>query len=174
MKKTKLIFGTVLLVSAALLFAQESTEPAAATAPATEAVTVTPENSTDALIAELKDAASRDAGLSAFASAIENSPVDPALIKDGVTILAFDSEASGADAVDNIGDYIVAGKITKDDLFTKSSLQTLSGKELPVQIINDKFVVNGVEVVSADAVATDSVVVHKIAKPFETNLVSLN
>lgn len=64
----------------------------------------------------------------------------------------------------------MVGKITKDDLFTKSSLQTLSGKELPVQIINDKFVVNGVEVVSADALTTDSVIVHKIAKPFESNL----
>lgn len=169
MKKTKLIVGTVLLVSAALLFAQESTESTAGTASVTEVVTEISENSTDALIAELKDASSQDASLSAFASAIENSPVDSALIKDGVTILTFDSEVIGGDAVDNIGDYIVVGKIMKDDLFTKSSLQTLSGKELPVQIINDKFVVNGIEVVSTDAVTTDSIVVHKIAKPFEKN-----
>ena len=37
-------------------------------------------------------------------------------------------------------------------------------------ILGDKFVVNGVEVVSADALTTDSVIVHKIAKPFESNL----
>lgn len=162
MKKTKLFIGTVLLVTAAVLFAQESTETTAASA--TEGIS----NAT--IVAELKDAAASDASLSAFAAAVENSPVDSALVKDGITVLAFDSGASDATAVENIGDYIVVGKITKDDLFTKSSLQTLSGKELPVQIINDKFVVNGVEVVSADALTTDSVVVHKIAKPFESNL----
>ncbi|MBO8457212.1 MAG: fasciclin domain-containing protein [Spirochaetes bacterium] len=162
MKKTKLFIGTVLLVTAAVLFAQESTETTAASA--TEGIS----NAT--IVAELKDAAASDASLSAFAAAVENSPVDSALIKDGITVLVFDSGASDATAVENIGDYIVVGKITKDDLFTKSSLQTLSGKELPVQIINDKFVVNGVEVVSADALTTDSVIVHKIAKPFESNL----
>lgn len=162
MNKTKLFIGTVLLVTAAVLFAQESTETTAASA--TEGIS----NAT--IVAELKDAAANDASLSVFATAVENSPVDSALIKDGITVLVFDSGASDATAVENIGDYIVAGKITKDDLFTKSSLQTLSGKELPVQIINDKFVVNGVEVVSADALTTDSVVVHKIAKPFESNL----
>lgn len=166
MKKTKLFIGTVLLVTAAVLFAQESTETTAASA--TE--TATEGISNAVIVAELKDAAANDASLSAFAAAVENSPVDSALIKDGITVLAFDSGASDATAVENIGDYIVVGKITKDDLFTKSSLQTLSGKELPVQIINDKFVVNGVEVVSADALTTDSVVVHKIAKPFESNL----
>lgn len=162
MKKTKLFIGTVLLVTAAVLFAQESTETTAASA--TEGIS----NAT--IVAELKDAAASDASLSAFAAAVENSPVDSALVKDGITVLAFDSGASDATAVENIGDYIVVGKITKDDLFTKSSLQTLSGKELPVQIINEKFVVNGVEVVSADALTTGSVVVHKIAKPFESNL----
>lgn len=162
MNKTKLFIGTVLLVTAAVLFAQESTETTAASA--TEGIS----NAT--IVAELKDAAASDASLSAFAAAVENSPVDSALIKDGITVLAFDSGASDATAVENIGDYIVVGKITKDDLFTKSSLQTLSGKELPVQIINEKFVVNGVEVVSADALTTDSVIVHKIAKPFESNL----
>lgn len=162
MNKTKLFIGTVLLVTAAVLFAQESTETTAASA--TEGIS----NAT--IVAELKDAAANDASLSVFATAVENSPVDSALIKDGITVLVFDSGASDATAVENIGDYIVAGKITKDDLFTKSSLQTLSGKELPVQIINDKFVVNGVEVVSADALTTDSVVFHKIAKPFESNL----
>ena len=166
MKKTKLFIGTVLLVTAAVLFAQESTETTAAssTETATEGI------SNAVIVAELKDAAANDASLSVFATAVENSPVDSALIKDGITVLAFDSGASDATAVENIGDYIVVGKITKDDLFTKSSLQTLSGKELPVQIINEKFVVNGVEVVSADALTTDSVIVHKIAKPFESNL----
>lgn len=162
MNKTKLFIGTVLLVTAAVLFAQESTETTAASA--TEGI------SNAVIVAELKDAAASDVSLSAFAAAVENSPVDSALIKDGITVLAFDSGASDATAVENIGDYIVVGKITKEDLFTKSSLQTLSGKELPVQIINDKFVVNGVEVVSADALTTGSVVVHKIAKPFESNL----
>ena len=166
MNKTKLFIGTVLLVTAAVLFAQESTETTAASA--TE--TATEGISNAIIVAELKDAAANDASLSVFATAVENSPVDSALIKDGITVLAFDSGASDATAVENIGDYIVVGKITKDDLFTKSSLQTLSGKELPVQIINDKFVVNGVEVVSADALTTDSVIVHKIAKPFESNL----
>lgn len=166
MKKTKLFIGTVLLVTAAVLFAQESTETTAASA--TE--TATEGISNAVIVAELKDAAANDASLSVFATAVENSPVDSALVKDGITVLAFDSGASDATAVENIGDYIVVGKITKDDLFTKSSLQTLSGKELPVQIINEKFVVNGVEVVSADALTTDSVVVHKIAKPFESNL----
>lgn len=166
MSKTKLFIGTVLLVTAAVLFAQESTETTAASA--TE--TATEGISNAVIVAELKDAAANDASLSVFATAVENSPVDSALIKDGITVLAFDSGASDATAVENIGDYIVVGKITKDDLFTKSSLQTLSGKELPVQIINDKFVVNGVEVVSADALTTDSVIVHKIAKPFESNL----
>ena len=166
MNKTKLFIGTVLLVTAAVLFAQESTETTAASA--TE--TATEGISNAVIVAELKDAAANDASLSVFATAVENSPVDSALIKDGITVLAFDSGASDATAVENIGDYIVVGKITKDDLFTKSSLQTLSGKELPVQIINDKFVVNGVEVVSADALTTDSVIVHKIAKPFESNL----
>lgn len=166
MNKTKLFIGTVLLVTAAVLFAQESTETTAASATktATEGI------SNAVIVAELKDAAANDASLSVFATAVENSPVDSALIKDGITVLAFDSGASDATAVENIGDYIVVGKIAKDDLFTKSSLQTLSGKELPVQIINDKFVVNGVEVASADALTTDSVIVHKIAKPFESNL----
>ena len=166
MNKTKLFIGTVLLVTAAVLFAQESTETTAASA--TE--TATEGISNAIIVAELKDAAANDASLSVFATAVENSPVDSALIKYGITVLAFDSGASDATAVENIGDYIVVGKITKDDLFTKSSLQTLSGKELPVQIINDKFVVNGVEVVSADALTTDSVIVHKITKPFESNL----
>lgn len=166
MNKTKLFIGTVLLVTAAVLFAQESTETTAASA--TE--TATEGISNAVIVAELKDAAASDVSLSVFATAVENSPVDSALIKDGITVLAFDSGASDAATVENIGDYIVVGKITKDDLFTKSSLQTLSGKELPVQIINDKFVVNGVEVASADALTTDSVIVHKIAKPFESNL----
>ena len=137
MNKTKLFIGTVLLVTAAVLFAQESTETTAASA--TE--TATEGISNAVIVAELKDAAASDVSLSVFATAVENSPVDSALIKDGITVLAFDSGASDATAVENIGDYIVVGKITKDDLFTKSSLQTLSGKELPVQIINDKFVV---------------------------------
>lgn len=158
MKKTKLIFGAVLLVAAAVLFAQESTENAAEAA-----VAATETTEVAAVVEDLKEAAAGDASLSAYVTAIENSPVDPAMIQDGVTILAVDS-------AENIGDYIVVGKVTGDDLLTKSSLKTLSGKEIPVQVVNDKFVVNGTEIVSADAVTTDTVVVHKLAGSFEAAL----
>lgn len=167
MKKTKLIFGAVLLVAAAVLFAQESTENAAEAA-----VAATETTEVAAVVEDLKEAAAGDASLSAYVTAIENSPVDPAMIQDGVTILAVDSAENTSDSAlsENIGDYIVVGKVTGDDLLTKSSLKTLSGKEIPVQVVNDKFVVNGTEIVSADAVTTDTVVVHKLAGSFEAAL----
>lgn len=174
MKKTKMIFGAVLLVFGAFSFAQEVTENTVESASVAETVVEATEES--GVIAELKDVVADDSTLSAYAAAIENSPVDPSLIEDGITILACDLVAENADGVSsaNIGDYIIPGKITADELFTKSSLKTISGKELPVQIINNKFVVNGIELVATDSVTTESIAVHKLAKPFDSNLLGLN
>ena len=63
---------------------------------------------------------------------------------------------------ETITDYVINGRLTTGALFIRKYVTTLSGKQLPVQIQNNQFMINGVAVTGLDSVSTDSVVVHKL------------
>ncbi|AEE16242.1 fasciclin domain-containing protein [Treponema brennaborense] len=124
---------------------------------------------------ELKEAVENDADLTVFAQALAQADIDASVLEKGVTafIPVDGSEPDAAQLANSITDYLVAGKLTTEELFMKSSITALSGKELPIQIRGNTFTVNGSALVGLDSINTGSIVVHKIAETFTDFRVSI-
>ena len=183
MKKTILTLGVSALVAAAV-FAQEvapslsplgeiSANENAGISSNQEAVS---ENADDKILddgvlsaQEISKSIEEVDGIKVFANILKNSSdkVKDVDSDSGVTVLApIDAIADTEKIIQNISDYIVPEKLTKENLETKSSVQTLSGKTLPVEVKDSAILINNVEVAGLADSADDKVAVLRLANNF--------
>ena len=178
MKKTILTLGVSALVAAAV-FAQEvapslsplgeiSANENAGISSNQEAVS---ENADDKILSaqEISKSIEEVDGIKVFANILKNSSdkVKDVDSDSGVTVLApIDAIADTEKIIQNISDYIVPEKLTNENLETKSSVQTLSGKTLPVEVKDSAILINNVEVAGLADSADDKVAVLRLANNF--------
>lgn len=180
MKRSRWWAPALMIAAAGTVWAQNKTtpngtvslqEPAAITAPA-EGTTKKTSGFTG-ILAELDDTAASQPELSIFVEILEKSGIGNAAFEDGVTLLVPAIEQDISILEETITDYVINGRLTTGDLFIREYVTTLSGKQLPVQIQNNQFMINGVAVTGLDSVSTDSVVVHKLNGLFTDALIGL-
>lgn len=178
MKKTVLTFGVSALVAAAL-FAQEFNPSSSVLGglnakPNTEAGAnqkALSENAADKTLSaqEISKSIEEVDGIKIFASILKNSSdkIQEVASDSGVTVLApIDAIADTGKITQSISDYIVHEKLTKEKLEAKSSVQTLSGKTLPVEVKDSAVLINNVEVAGLAESADDKVAVLRLANNF--------
>lgn len=178
MKKTVLTFGVSALVAAAL-FAQEFNPSSSVLGglnakPNTEAGAnqkVLSENAADKTLSaqEISKSIEEVDGIKIFANILKNSSdkIQKVASDSGVTVLApIDAIADTGKITQSISDYIVPEKLTKENLEAKSSVQTLSGKTLPVEVKDSAVLINNVEVAGLAESADDKVAVLRLANNF--------
>ena len=108
-------------------------------------------------------------GIKIFANILKNSSdkIQEVDSDTGVTVLApIDAIADTGKITQNISDYIVPEKLTKENLEAKSSVQTLSGKTLPVEVNDSAILINHVEVAGLAESADDKVAVLRLTNNF--------
>lgn len=177
MKKTVFTFGVSALV-AAVVFAQEfnpssvfgelNTNVNVETSANNEAAS---ENADDGVLSaqEISKSIEEVDGIKIFASVLKNSSdkIQEVDSDSGVTVLApVDAIADTGKIAQNISDYIVPEKLTKENLEAKSSVQTLSGKTLPVEVKDSAVLINNVEVAGLADSSDDKVAVLRLASNF--------
>lgn len=178
MKKTIFTLGVSALVAASV-FAQEfnpsssvlgelNTKPNAEATANQEALS---ENVEDKTLSaqEISKSIEKVDGIKIFASVLKNSSdkIKEVDSDTGVTVLApIDAIADTGKITQNISDYIVPEKLTKENLEAKSSVQTLSGKTLPVEVKDSAILINNVEVAGLADSADDKVAVLRLANNF--------
>ncbi|WP_296013110.1 fasciclin domain-containing protein [uncultured Treponema sp.] len=178
MKKTVLTLGVSALVAAAV-FAQEFNPSSSALGELSTNANVeasanqesVSENADDKTLSaqEISKSIEEVDGIKVFANILKNSSdkVKDVDSDSGVTVLApIDAIADTEKIVQNISDYIVPEKLTKENLETKSSVQTLSGKTLPVEVKDSAILINNVEVASLADSSDDKVSVLRLANNF--------
>lgn len=178
MKKTVLTFGVSALVAAAL-FAQEFNSSSSVLGglnakPNTEAGAnqeALSENAADKTLSaqEISKSIEEVDGIKIFANILKNSfdKIQEVASDSGVTVLApIDAIADTGKIIQSISDYIVPEKLTKENLEAKSSVQTLSGKTLPVEVKDSAVLINNVEVAGLAESADDKVAVLRLANNF--------
>lgn len=178
MKKTVLTFGVSALVAAAL-FAQEFNPSSSVLGglnekPNTEAGAnqeALSENAADKTLSaqEISKSIEEVDGIKIFANILKNSSdkIQEVASDSGVTVLApIDAIADTGKITQSISDYIVPEKLTKENLEAKSSVQTLSGKTLPVEVKDSAVLINNVEVAGLADSADDKVAVLRLANNF--------
>ncbi len=178
MKKTVLTFGVSALVAAAL-FAQEFNPSSSVLGelnekPNTEAGAnqeALSENAEDKTLSaqEISKSIEEVDGIKIFANILKNSSdkIQEVASDSGVTVLApIDAIADTGKITQSISDYIVPEKLTKENLEAKSSVQTLSGKTLPVEVKDSAVLINNVEVAGLAESADDKVAVLRLANNF--------
>lgn len=177
MKKTVLTLGVSALVAAAV-FAQEfnpSSSVLGELSTSANNATVS-ENADDKTLSaqEISKSIEEVDGIKVFAEVLKNSSdkIQEVASDSGVTVLApIDAIADTGKIAQNISDYIVPEKLTKENLEAKSSVQTLSGKTLPVEVKDSAVLINNVEVAGLSDSADDKVAVLRLANNFnETSL----
>ncbi|TRD21579.1 fasciclin domain-containing protein [Palleronia caenipelagi] len=85
------------------------------------------------------------------------APYDPAFA--GLEPGALEALLNNKDDLNAVLTYhVVAGKVMAGDLADGQMLPTLNGKELPVQIMDGKVMIDGATVVSADVGASNGVI----------------
>jgi len=178
MKKTVLTLGVSALVAAAV-FAQEfnpsssalgelSTNESIEASANQESVS---ENADDKTLSaqEISKSIEEVDGIKVFAEVLKNSSdkIQEVASDSGVTVLApIDAIADTGKIAQNISDYIVPEKLTKENLESKTSVQTLSGKTLPVEVKDSAVLINNVEVAGLADSADDKVAVLRLANNF--------
>lgn len=178
MKKTVLTFGVSALVAAAL-FAQEFNSSSSVLGglnakPNTEAGAnqgALSEKAADKTLSaqEISKSIEEVDGIKIFANILKNSSdkIQEVASDSGVTVLApIDAIADTGKITQSISDYIVPEKLTKENLEAKSSVQTLSGKTLPVEVKDSAVLINNVEVAGLAESADDKVAVLRLANNF--------
>lgn len=178
MKKTVLTFGVSALVAAAL-FAQEFNSSSSVldglnAKQNTEAGAnqkALSENAADKTLSaqEISKSIEEVDGIKIFANILKNSSdkIQEVASDSGVTVLApIDAIADTGKITQSISDYIVPEKLTKENLEAKSSVQTLSGKTLPVEVKDSAVLINNVEVAGLAESADDKVAVLCLANNF--------
>ena len=178
MKKTVLTFGVSALVAAAL-FAQEFNPSSSVLGglnakPNTEAGAnqkALSDNAADKPLSaqEISKSIEEVDGIKIFANILKNSSdkIQEVASDSGVTVRApIDAIADTGKITQSISDYIVPEKLTKENLEAKSSVQTLSGKTLPVEVNDSAVLINNVEVAGLAESADDKVAVLRLANNF--------
>lgn len=185
MKKTIFTLGVSALVAASV-FAQEfnpsssvlgelSTNANVEAAASNETLS---ENAEDKTLSaqEISKSIEEVDGIKIFASVLKNSSdkIQEVASDSGVTVLApIDAIADTGKIAQNISDYIVPEKLTKENLEAKSSVQTLSGKTLPVEVKDSAVLINNVEVAGLADSSDDKVAVLRLANNFSETSVAL-
>ena len=172
MKKTVLTLGVSALVAAAV-FAQEfnpSSSVLGELSTSANNATVS-ENADDKTLSaqEISKSIEEVDGIKVFAEVLKNSSdkIQEVASDSGVTVLApIDAIADTGKIAQNISDYIVPEKLTKENLEAKSSIQTLSGKTLPVEVKDSAVLINNVEVAGLSDSSDDKVAVLRLANNF--------
>jgi len=172
MKKTVLTLGVSALVAAAV-FAQEfnpSSSVLGELSTSANNATVS-ENADDKTLSaqEISKSIEEVEGIKIFANILKNSSdkIQEVASDSGVTVLApIDAIADTGKIAQNISDYIVPEKLTKENLEAKSSVQTLSGKTLPVEVKDSAVLINNVEVAGLSDSADDKVAILRLANNF--------
>lgn len=178
MKKTIFTLGVSALFAAAV-FAQEFNSSSSVLGelnakPNTEAGAnqeALSENAEDKTLSaqEISKSIEEVDGIKIFASVLKNSSdkIQEVASDSGVTVLApIDAIADTGKITQSISDYIVPEKLTKENLEAKSSVQTLSGKTLPVEVKDSAVLINNVEVAGLTESADDKVAVLRLANNF--------
>ena len=178
MKKTVLTLGVSALVAAAV-FAQEFNPSSSVLGELSTNVNVEAsanqealsENADDKTLSaqEISKSIEEVDGIKIFANILKNSSdkIQEVASDSGVTVLApIDAIADTGKIAQNISDYIVPEKLTKENLEAKKSVQTLSGKTLPVEVKDSAVLINNVEVAGLADSADDKVAVLRLANNF--------
>ena len=177
MKKTVLTLGVSALVAVSV-FAQEFNSSSAlgelstnANVEASANQESVSENADDKTLSaqEISKSIEEVDGIKVFAEVLKNSSdkIQEVASDSGVTVLApIDAIADTGKIAQNISDYIVPEKLTKENLEAKSSVQTLSGKTLPVEVKDSAVLINNVEVAGLADSADDKVAVLRLANNF--------
>lgn len=164
MKKITVVIGVAALVSAGL-FAQEFN-------PALPFDHVDSDSNVkeDAISAqEISKSIEEVDGIKVFAEVLKNSSeaVSAVASASGVTVLApVDTVADSEKISKNIADYIVPEKLTKESLESKNSVQTLSGKTLPVEVKDSAILIDNVEIADFSASADEKIAVCRLSGDF--------
>lgn len=169
MKKTVLTLSVAALFAAAT-FAQGTGFSAETLNSQTAAETLS-ENTDDQTLSaqEISKSIENVQGIKIFAEVLKSSSekISDIASEPGVTVLApIDAVADTGKLSQNISDYIVPEKLTKENLETKKSVQTLSGKTLPVEVKESKVFINDIEVAGLADSADDKVAVLRLANNF--------
>lgn len=178
MKKTIFTLGVSALVAASV-FAQEFNLSSSvlgelntnANVEATANQEALSENAEDKTLSaqEISKSIEEVDGIKIFANILKNSSdkIQEVDSDTGVTVLApIDAIADTGKITQNISDYIVPEKLTKENLEAKSSVQTLSGKTLPVEVNDSAILINNVEVAGLADSADDKVAVLRLTNNF--------
>lgn len=178
MKKTIFTLGVSALVAASV-FAQEFNLSSSvlgelntnANVEATANQEALSENAEDKTLSaqEISKSIEEVDGIKIFANILKNSSdkIQEVDSDTGVTVLApIDAIADTGKITQNISDYIVPEKLTKENLEAKSSVQTLSGKTLSVEVKDSAILINNVEVAGLADSADDKVAVLRLTNNF--------
>ncbi len=178
MKKTIFTLGVSALVAASV-FAQEFNLSSSvlgelntnANVEATANQEALSENAEDKTLSaqEISKSIEEVDGIKIFANILKNSSdkIQEVDSDTGVTVLApIDAIADTGKITQNISDYIVPEKLTKENLEAKSSVQTLSGKTLSVEVNDSAILINNVEVAGLADSADDKVAVLRLTNNF--------
>lgn len=115
-------------------------------------------------------------GIKVFAEVLKNSSDTVASVASasGVTVLApVDTVADSEKLSKNIADYIVPEKLTKETLESKNSVQTLSGKVLPVEVSDTAILIDNVEISDFSSSSDDKVAVCRLSGDFSEKSLAL-
>ena len=172
MKRLTVVIGVAALVSAGL-FAQELASSPISDAGAAAGLNVQNEAAPadDGVLSaqEISKSIEEVDGIKVFAEVLKNSSdkIQEVASDSGVTVLApIDAIADTGKITQNISDYIVPEKLTKENLEAKKSVQTLSGKTLPVEVKDSAVLINNVEVAGLADSSDDKVAVLRLANNF--------
>ena len=115
-------------------------------------------------------------GIKVFAEVLKNSSDTVASVASasGVTVLApVDTVADSEKLSKNIADYIVPEKLLKETLESKNSVQTLSGKVLPVEVSDTAILIDNVEISDFSSSSDDKVAVCRLSGDFSEKSLAL-
>lgn len=177
MKKTVLTLSAAALFAAAA-FAQVTGFPAETLNSRTAAETLS-ENADDQTLSaqEISKSIENVDGIKIFAEVLKSSSekISDIASEPGVTVLApIDAVADAGRISQNIADYIVPEKLTKESLESKTSVKAVSGKELPVEVKDSEILINNVAVAGLSDSSDENVSVLRLSSNFTETSVALS
>lgn len=177
MKKTVLTLSAAAIFAAAA-FAQGAGFSAETLNSQTAAETLS-ENADDQTLSaqEISKSIENVDGIKIFAEVLKSSSekISDIASETGVTVLApIDTVADTGRISQNIADYIVPEKLTKESLESKTSVKAVSGKELPVEVKDSEILINNVAVAGLSDSSDENVSVLRLSSNFTETSVALS
>lgn len=173
---------TVLTLSAAVLFAAatfaQGTGFSAETLNSQTAAETLSENADDQTLSaqEISKSIENVDGIKIFAEVLKSSSekISDIASEPGITVLApIDAVADTGKISQNIADYIVPEKLTKESLESKTSVKAVSGKELPVKVKGSEILINNVAVAGLSDSSDENVSILRLSSNFTETSVAL-